>query len=178
MKFVHIADMHFDSPFINLSQRELFGDLRRLEQRKVLKKIIEYIKENNIKYLFISGDLYENQYVKQSTIEYINDLFLEIPDTKIFISPGNHDPYLKNSYYNKYNWSENVKIFNSKIEKVETESEKLAKQAQIKLLTSSIARREKLLSNENYINKAPKNIVELDRQKLEEEKKKLEALLK
>ena len=31
MKFVHIADMHFDSPFINLSQRELFGDLRRLE---------------------------------------------------------------------------------------------------------------------------------------------------
>ena len=108
MKFVHIADMHFDSPFINLSQRELFGDLRRLEQRKVFKKIIEYIKNNNIKYLFISGDLYETQYVKKSTIEYINNLFFEIPDTRIFISPGNHDPYLKNSYYSKYNWSENV----------------------------------------------------------------------
>ncbi len=120
MKFVHIADMHFDSPFINLSQRETLGDLRRLEQRKIFKKIIEYIKENKIEYFFISGDLYENQYVKQSTIEYINNLFLEIPETKIFISPGNHDPYLKNSYYNKYNWSKNVKIFNSKIEKIET----------------------------------------------------------
>lgn len=121
MKFVHIADMHFDSPFIKLSDKNILGDLRRLEQRKVFKKIIEYIKENGIKYLFISGDLYENQYVKQSTIEYINNLFEQIPETKIFISPGNHDPFIKNSYYNKFNWSKNVKIFNSKIEKIETE---------------------------------------------------------
>ena len=54
MKFVHIADMHFDSPFVNLSDKDGLGDLRRLEQRKAFKKVIEYIKENNIKYLFIS----------------------------------------------------------------------------------------------------------------------------
>ena len=46
MKFVHIADMHFDSPFVNLSDKGIMGDLRRLEQRKVFKKIIEFIKEN------------------------------------------------------------------------------------------------------------------------------------
>ena len=119
MKFIHIADMHFDSPFINLSDKESLGDLRRLEQRKVLKKVIEYIKNNDIKYLFISGDLYEQKYIKKSTIEYINNLFKEIPETKIFISPGNHDPYIKNSYYNKFNWNENVIIFNSKIKKIE-----------------------------------------------------------
>ena len=121
MKFVHIADMHFDSPFIKLSDKGIMGDLRRLEQRKVFKKVIEYIKENGIKYLFISGDLYENQYVKQSTIEYINNLFKEIPNTKIFISPGNHDPLIKNSYYNKFIWNKNVKIFGPKIEKIETD---------------------------------------------------------
>lgn len=120
MKFVHIADMHFDSAFFNLSDKDIMGDLRRLEQRKVFRKIIEYIKENDIEYLFISGDLYEHKYIKQSTIEYINSLFKEIPKTKIFISAGNHDPKVKNSYYNKFNWNENVKIFNSKIEKVET----------------------------------------------------------
>ena len=76
MKFVHIADMHFDSPFVNLSEKDIMGDLRRLEQRKVFKKIIEYIKEKNIKYFFISGDLYEHKYIKQSTIEYINKLSL------------------------------------------------------------------------------------------------------
>ena len=63
-------------------------------------------------------------------------------------------------------------------EKVETEADKLAKEAQIKVLTESISRREKLLSNDNYVNKAPAKIVELDRQKLAEEKQKLAELLK
>ena len=121
MKFVHIADMHFDSPFVNLSDKEYLGDLRRLEQRKAFKKVIQYIKDNNIELLFISGDLYEHKYIKKTTIEYINNLFQEIPNTKIFISPGNHDPYLKNSYYNNFKWNENVKIFKSELEKVELE---------------------------------------------------------
>lgn len=76
------------------------------------------------------------------------------------------------------------KVFSKRVkariffEKVETEAEKLNKAAQIKVLEASIARREKLLSNENYVNKAPANIVENDRKKLEEEKKKLDELKK
>ena len=104
MKFVHIADMHFDSPFIALSDKGNLGDIRRLEQRRVFKKVIEYIKQNKIEYLFISGDLYEHQHIRKSTIEYINNLFKEIENTKIFISPGNHDPYIKDCIYDKYNY--------------------------------------------------------------------------
>ena len=122
MKFVHIADMHFDSPFVNLSNKENLGEIRRLDQRKAFKKVIEYIKENNIEFLFIAGDLYEQKYIRKSTIEYINNLFMQIPNTKIYITPGNHDPFIKNSYYNDFSWSENVKIFNSKIEKIELEN--------------------------------------------------------
>ena len=118
MKFVHIADTHFDSPFVNLSDREGFGDLRRLDQRRVFRKIVDYVKDSQIPYLFISGDLYENKFVKKSTIQYVNNLFEEIANTKIFITPGNHDPFLKNSYYSQYRWSDNVKIFGSKMEKV------------------------------------------------------------
>ena len=115
MKFIHMADMHFDTPFTFLGEKENFGDIRRLEQREAFKKAIEYIKKEKIKYLFISGDLYDQRYVKKTTIEYINNLFEEIPETKIFISPGNHDPFLKNSYYNEFNWSESVYIFNDEI---------------------------------------------------------------
>ncbi|MGN1270267.1 MAG: exonuclease SbcCD subunit D [Clostridia bacterium] len=121
MKFVHIADMHFDTPFTTLNSKGDFGKLRRLEQREIFSKIINYIKENKIHYLFIAGDLYEHNYIRKSTIEYINELFKTIPETKIFITPGNHDPYIKNSMYYNFNWNENVKIFTSKIEKVETE---------------------------------------------------------
>ena len=47
---------------------------------------------------------------------------------------------------------------------------------EISKLTASIARRRNLLSNENYVNKAPANIVEMDRKKLAEEEEKLEYL--
>jgi valyl-tRNA synthetase len=76
------------------------------------------------------------------------------------------------------------KVFSNRVkaqiffEKVETEADALARETQIKVLKASIERREKLLSNENYINKAPANIVEMDRTKLAEEKQKLEELLK
>ena len=87
MIFVHIADMHFDTPFRILSDRANLGEIRRLDQRKAFKKIIEYIKQNEISYLFIAGDLYDHKYIRESTIKYINELFKEIPNTKIYISP-------------------------------------------------------------------------------------------
>ena len=121
MKFVHIADMHFDMPFRLLSDIAELGEIRRLDQRKAFKKMIQYIKENEIPYLFISGDLYDHDYIRESTINYINNLFKEIPNTKIYITPGNHDPYIKNSYYETYSWNNNVKIFKGKIEKIENE---------------------------------------------------------
>ena len=81
----------------------------------------------------------------------------------------------------------NIKAYNVSVddykatifyEKEESAEDIAAKQKQIDDLKASIARREKLLSNENYVNKAPTNIVQMDREKLEEEKKKLEELLK
>lgn len=119
MKFVHIADMHFDTVFNTLSGKQELCKLRRIEQRNILRKVINYIKENQIQYLFISGDLYEHKYIKESTIKYINDLFKSIPETRIFISPGNHDPYLKNSFYYNFMWNENVHIFTPELEKLE-----------------------------------------------------------
>ena len=76
------------------------------------------------------------------------------------------------------------KVFSKRVkatiffEKMETEADKVLKETQIAALKSSIARREKLLANENYVAKAPKNIVDMDREKLKEEKEKLALLEK
>ena len=76
------------------------------------------------------------------------------------------------------------KVFSNRVkatiffEKIETEAEKKLKQEQIKILTASVERRKKLLSNENYVKKAPAQIVELDRKKLAEEEAKLAQLTK
>ena len=70
-------------------------------------------------------------------------------------------PLLKIEFYINENNKEEQTL------KIENEIEKLKK---------SIEKREKLLKNENYINKAPKNIVDLDREKLKKEKEKLSIL--
>ena len=76
------------------------------------------------------------------------------------------------------------KVFSKRVkatiffEKMETEADKVLKETQISALKASIARREKLLANENYVAKAPKNIVDMDREKLKEEKEKLALLEK
>ena len=77
--------------------------------------------------------------------------------------------------YNVTNSKYNVDIY---YQKEVTEQDLILKQKQIDSLKSSIERREKLLSNDGYINKAPAALVEGEKQKLNEEKILLESLLK
>ena len=74
-----------------------------------------------------------------------------------------------NSYdVNEYNYS--MSIFYQKEENIE-----LIKK-EMDTLRSNIERREKLLSNPGYVNKAPENLVAIERDKLEIEKNKLKEL--
>ena len=61
-------------------------------------------------------------------------------------------------------------------EKEESEEDKALKQKEIESLESSIARRKALLSNENYVNKAPAALVEKERETLKQEEEKLTIL--
>ncbi len=63
-------------------------------------------------------------------------------------------------------------------EKVESEEDKALKEKQINDLRNSIERRKKLLSNENYVAKAPKELVEKEKESLKKEEEKLELLTK
>ena len=61
-------------------------------------------------------------------------------------------------------------------EKEETEEDKEKRQKEIDALKQSILKREKLLSNEAFVSKAPASLVEQERKKLEQEKEKLTQL--
>lgn len=63
------------------------------------------------------------------------------------------------------------------LEEQHQEDQKEQWNEEIKKLQDSIQRREKLLANQNYVEKAPAHIVELDRKKLLEEQEKLAHLL-
>jgi valyl-tRNA synthetase len=78
--------------------------------------------------------------------------------------------------------SYNVKVNNIEatiyFEKVVTLEELKIKEKQIESLKNSISRREKLLSNENYLAKAPSSLVEKEKENLLKEKEELKLLEK
>ena len=115
MKFIHIADLHLDTPLVSLRNNRDLIKKRRTEQRQVFSDVINKIKVENIEYLFISGDLFEQKFVEKNTIDFLISSFELIPNTKIFISPGNHDPYIKSSPYQTFEWPENVTIFTGEV---------------------------------------------------------------
>ena len=133
-----------------------------------IEDVIEFIKMfRNIKA--------ENNITKDMKVKFEDNLNNDLLIKVLKIGDNIIEDELNIKSYNVFSKNIKATIY---FEKIETESDKVLKEEQIISLKNSIERREKLLSNENYVNKAPKNIVELDRQKLIEEKKKLEELLK
>ena len=115
MKFIHMADLHLDTPLVSLKNNRDLIKKRRTEQKQVFRDVINIAKNENIDFLFISGDLFEQKFVEKNTIEFLISSFELIPNTKIFIAPGNHDPYIKSSPYKTFEWSQNVTIFNGEV---------------------------------------------------------------
>ena len=109
--------------------------------------------------------------VKFETIKELHDIYssqLKIKGENLF--SDNSDNMVTLNYKSKYI---DITYY---YEKEEEDNSKTLED--IKKLEESIERRKKLLSNENYVNKAPANIVEMDRNKLKEEEEKLEQLKK
>ncbi|MGE5328455.1 MAG: metallophosphoesterase family protein [Deltaproteobacteria bacterium] len=118
VKFIHTADIHLDMPFTSLNSFGSASVERRHEQRRLFKKIIQTAIDKKIDMLFISGDLFEHDYASKGSIAFLNECFYSIPNVKVFISPGNHDPIVKSSYYSFFEWAPNVYIFNNPIEEI------------------------------------------------------------
>ncbi len=137
------------------------------EEEDTLDKIIEDI-------IAIRNLKATNNITKQAKVKYEVDSSLEtIYTSQLKIKEENilqdNNEYLTSNYKSKYI---NITYYYEG-----TKEDESRKEEEIKKLEASIERREKLLSNENYVSKAPLNIVEADRKKLAEEKEKL-AILK
>ena len=82
---------------------------------------------------------------------------------------------------NNYSLKQTINLFDLSIdilynEEIDLEKEKENLLKEKEKLTSSIERRRKLLSNENYVNKAPANVVENDREQLAKEENQLQII--
>ena len=116
VKIVHTADLHFDTPFNEVDEKQRL--INKEEFKEVFKNIINFCKEKHVDILLLAGDIFDNLTLSRETIHFIENVFNDIKETRVFISPGNHDPYDNNSFYKLIKWPENVYVFKGNLEKV------------------------------------------------------------
>ncbi len=111
MRIIHTADIHLDACFASSRFPSSFGNKRRQSLRDVLRSIVKRAGEWPADALLIAGDLFEHERVSRDTVSFIRREFESIPNVKVFIAPGNHDPYVTHSPYARDDWPDNVVIF-------------------------------------------------------------------
>ena len=150
------------SEYPEYNHKEIFSEYKNMDNIiDLIEKIRKSKLENNIKENYIEFNhpiLKENKNILNKLLknkELENHQSLE---NITFIFMGEK----VNLYY------DNSANKTAEIENLYKEKERLE---------SSINRREKLLANQNYVNKAPKNIVETEKQTLEKEKQELSIII-
>ena len=96
MKIYHISDLHLG--------RELNGYSLIEDQKWVLMDIIKKIYDNNIKYLLISGDVFDKYNPSNEAMDLFENFISNLSDNNvnILIISGNHDSKAKLNYLSRF----------------------------------------------------------------------------
>ncbi len=111
LTFLHAADLHLDSPFQSLSPDQAAE--RRQEQRTLLARLANTVRESKADLLFLAGDLFDGQRARPETVQILYHTLEEL-EAEIFLSPGNHDPWTPGSPYGRLTWPDHVHIFSTR----------------------------------------------------------------
>lgn len=108
LRFLHGGDFHLDSPFHGLGPTQAVK--ARREQRNLLERFFFLAKQEQVDLIFLTGDLFDRERIYPETLHVLRTL-LEESKIPIFLSPGNHDPYIEGSPYARLTWPSHVHIF-------------------------------------------------------------------
>ena len=109
LKFLHIGDIHLDTPFKGLAPE--LSDERRVGLRQSFIKMMDYVRGAGINYVLVSGDLFETECATGGTADLIVREFKACPETQFIIAPGKHDAYENNPIYSTGRLPSNCHVF-------------------------------------------------------------------
>ena len=171
-------------PFMPYVTDELYNSLPIHEENIILSKYPEYNKDeiftkeceefdNIIEFIKVFRNVkLENKIGKDFGIKINSNDDYSLIFKLLRINPDEHANITGTKYtciYKNYN----IDLY---YDKEITEEDIMLKNKQISDLEASITRRKNLLSNENYLNKAPKELVEKEKNTLKDEEEKLSKL--
>ena len=106
-----MSDVHLDTSFSGSGFPSRLGDRKREAIRGTFRRILEDARSWGADFVLIAGDLFELERVTPDTFEFLRQQFESLGGIRVFISPGNHDPYAPGSPYREESWPANVHIF-------------------------------------------------------------------
>ncbi|MBI4650810.1 DNA repair exonuclease [Candidatus Desantisbacteria bacterium] len=109
IKMLHTADWHFDCKFSGIHNQKIRRKLQ-IEQRETFLNVINLAIQKKVDFFLIAGDLFEQNSFRLETIKFIMSV-LSALKCPVLITPGNHDPYIKESPYQIFNWGNNIHIY-------------------------------------------------------------------
>jgi len=116
VRFLQCAGLRFDSPFWD--GPENWTALRNQDLWQSFQAVLSLCQSEKIELLFLTGDLFEQEYVLKETVERVAKSLAKLEDTRIFITPGKRDPLIISSAYRLTVWPRNVHIFSSGVTSV------------------------------------------------------------
>lgn len=111
VRFIHTSDIHLDTSFSGSGFPSRLGDRKREAIRATFRRILEDARLHAVDLVLIAGDLFEHDRVTPDTSEFLKQQFESLGSIPVFISPGNHDPFIYGSPYREEKWPGNVHIF-------------------------------------------------------------------
>lgn len=117
-KFIHAADIHLDSPLLNLDHFEDAPvDHLRVATREAFDNLIQIAIDERVDFLLIAGDLYDKDSPDFNTPRHVREKFRELErhGIRVYIIQGNHDanPIAKKAF-DVLTFPENVIVFSTK----------------------------------------------------------------
>lgn len=110
-RILHFADLHLDRSFAGPGMTAAEADRRRAELRAALVRIVDFALDLDVDLLTVGGDLYEHGRTTSDTGRFVAQQFQRLAPRKVLVAPGNHDPFVAGSLYDRIQWPENVHVF-------------------------------------------------------------------
>ena len=89
MKIIHTADIHLGAP-INGFPKEI-SEARKREVRNTFLRMVEYAKENGVKVILLSGDVFDRDKPFQQDVNRFYGVVESHPEIDFLYLRGNHD---------------------------------------------------------------------------------------
>jgi len=120
VRFLQCAGCRFDSP--SWEGPEGWVAQRNQDLWQTFESVLSLCRSDKIELLFLTGDIFEQEYVRKETVERVARSLATLKGTRIFIAPGSRDPLVATSAYRLAVWPSNVHIFSSGISSVKIPS--------------------------------------------------------